>query len=108
MVTSLVEKARQEWSDICADPDTAIRREKWAVWANTTGIELMAENERLVDALQVIATGEGCMNGMREELDAATLRKLARVALAMVEPETMPQPEQIEDATYEPADEGQS
>lgn len=36
----------------------------------------------LVEALEVIAVGEGCMNGIREELSASALRNIARRALA--------------------------
>lgn len=36
----------------------------------------------LVEALEVIAVGEGCMNGIREELPASALRNIARRALA--------------------------
>lgn len=36
----------------------------------------------LVEALEVIAVGEGCMNGIREELSASALRNIARRVLA--------------------------
>lgn len=80
-----IAKARAEWSDIRADPDTTIRREKWAVWANTTGVQLMgaletlqAENERLRESesnlvkqingyKDVLAQAEGIIYELREE-----------------------------------------
>lgn len=45
----------------------------------------LAAQDGLVDALRVIAIGEGCMNGIREELSAEALRKIARAALASIE-----------------------
>lgn len=47
-----IEQAKAEWEDIRADPDTAIRREKWAVWANTTGLALLTENASLRKQLE--------------------------------------------------------
>lgn len=44
----------------------------------------LAAQDGLVDALEVIAAGEGCMNGIREELSADALRKIARNALSAI------------------------
>jgi hypothetical protein len=72
-MTSLVERLRKY-----ASP-------QWSVGAPAYVCTEAADTiEALCEALRVVAVGEGCMNGIREELSADALRKIARAALERV------------------------
>lgn len=91
---AVVKDPRDQWipwfvvlcnAEMCHTLGPARREKSEAITAWNTRTTSLAAHDGLVDALRVIAVGECRMNGIRAELSADVLRKIARAALASIE-----------------------